>query len=433
MRIGFLFNHDQIHQVAHSLPVALALAESCAGARVFLVATNRRLADEVTRLGGDRLKRSRIVIRYLAMRSPIRRLAAGALASMVPSAKLLVYGDHLDFFRALDMLVVSEKTSLLLKTRYRLHSLKLVHTRHGAGDRAIGFDKASARFDLVLASGRKIRDRLIADAGVAPERVRVVGYPKFDLAPAGTPPFAHDADDDRPIVLYNPHVSPHLSSWFAMGRAILDWFLRHDEYRLIFAPHVMLFERRVALTIDRLRVALPGAIDARVRSASHIHIDLGSPASTDMTHTRAADIYLGDVSSQVYEYIERPRPCIFLDAHATPWRADPNFAHWRFGPVLDRVDDLDKALAHAAADHETRYRAVQHAALAETFDLTSEPSSARAARAIAQAAGLNWPARPPAFPAASAASESARLWRGWVARRDDRRSRHAEPESVESG
>jgi hypothetical protein len=28
MRIGFLFNHDQVHQVAHSLPIALALARS---------------------------------------------------------------------------------------------------------------------------------------------------------------------------------------------------------------------------------------------------------------------------------------------------------------------------------------------------------------------------------------------------------------------
>ena len=27
MRIGFLFNHDQVHQVAHSLPIALALAK----------------------------------------------------------------------------------------------------------------------------------------------------------------------------------------------------------------------------------------------------------------------------------------------------------------------------------------------------------------------------------------------------------------------
>ena len=28
MRLCFLFNHDQIHQIAHSLPIALALAES---------------------------------------------------------------------------------------------------------------------------------------------------------------------------------------------------------------------------------------------------------------------------------------------------------------------------------------------------------------------------------------------------------------------
>ena len=43
--------------------------------------------------------------------------------------------------------------------------------------------------------------------------------------------------------------------------------------------------------------------------APNLRFDPGSPASTDMTYTRAADIYLGDVSSQVYEFIAEPRPC----------------------------------------------------------------------------------------------------------------------------
>ena len=67
--------------------------------------------------------------------------------------------------------------------------------------------------------------------------------------------------DGRPVVLYNPHVSPHLSSWFRVGRQILDWFVEHDEYQLIFAPHVMLFERSFALTIDKLRIDRPGRIE----------------------------------------------------------------------------------------------------------------------------------------------------------------------------
>ena len=51
---------------------------------------------------------------------------------------------------------------MCIRDSFGLEALKLIHTRHGAGDRAIGFDKASGRFDLVLLSGEKIRDRLAA-------------------------------------------------------------------------------------------------------------------------------------------------------------------------------------------------------------------------------------------------------------------------------
>lgn len=48
----------------------------------------------------------------------------------------------------------------------------------------------------------------------------------------------------------------------------------------------------------------------------NLHIDIGSDCSIDMTHTEAADIYLGEVSSQICEFLVRPRPCIFLSAAA---------------------------------------------------------------------------------------------------------------------
>ena len=51
-RLGFLFNHDQIHQVAHSLPIALALAEQGWPGQIVIATTNQRLAAEVRRLGG---------------------------------------------------------------------------------------------------------------------------------------------------------------------------------------------------------------------------------------------------------------------------------------------------------------------------------------------------------------------------------------------
>jgi hypothetical protein len=383
MRIGFLFNHDQTHQVAHSLPVALALARCDPASEVIIAVTSDALAQEVRRLGGEALRQSGIKLQELGIRSWVRRLLVRASASVAPVAKILVYGDNLDFFRTLDVLVVAEKTSLLLRTHFHLNHLKLVHTRHGAGDRAIGFDPASAKFDLVLASGSKIRDRLIRDAGVDAGRIRVVGYPKFEIASTGRAPFTHDGGDDRPIVLYNPHVSPHLSSWYAMGRDILNWFVEHDDYRLIFAPHVMLFHRRFVLSIDKFRIDRGGPIDERVRHAPHIHVDLASPASTDMTYTRCADIYLGDVSSQLYEFLETPRPCAFVDAHHTDWRGDPNYAHWATGPVIGQVSELGAALAYARSDPDGIFKSTQQRLFESSFDLSEEPSSDRAAHAIA--------------------------------------------------
>ena len=162
---------------------------------------------------------------------------------------------------------------------------------------------------------------------------------------------------------------------------MLEHFQRDDRYNLIFAPHVMLFERRFVLTIDKLRIDRPGRIDPAVLAAPNNHVDLGSRASTDMTYSQAADIYLGDVSSQVYEFLYRPRPCLFLDSHGADWRGNPNYAHWQAGEVIADPADLGAALDRAIRDHP-RYLPVQRELVRRSFDLTEERSSDRAARAI---------------------------------------------------
>ena len=369
VRAGFLFNHDQAHQVAHSLPVALALARARADVEVVLASTHPRLTAEVRRICTVAGVSPTVI--ELKLRSGWAQGLDAALGAVAPVRKIMIYGEHLDFFRSLDLLVVAEKTSLALKTRYGL-ALPIVHTRHGAGDRAVGFDPASALFDRVLVSGAKVRDRLVAEAGLDPARVSVVGYPKFDVAGRGPPPRLFG--DGRPVVLYNPHASPRLSSWFRMGRRVLDVFARSGRFNLVFAPHVMLFERPVAL---------PGRPARRHRKAPNIRTDLGGPACLDMTYTEAADIYLGDVSSQVYEFLRRPRPTVFLDAHRTAWRDDPNHAHWRTGPVVDDPAALEEAIDEAVGRHADRYGPIQRELFAYSFDLTDRPSSERAAEVLA--------------------------------------------------
>src|SRR3546814_11806747 len=76
----------------------------------------------------------------------------------------------------------------------------------------------------------------------------IVGYPKFDLPPRTGGPRLFPKE--RPTVLYNPHPSPALSSWYSMGPQILDWFAAQDRYNLIFAPHVMLFRKRLTASLS---------------------------------------------------------------------------------------------------------------------------------------------------------------------------------------
>lgn len=382
-RIGFLFNHDQIHQIAHSLPIALALAAQDGPFEVIIASTSAKLRQEIERLAGSLI--GRITLVDLAMTSPVSRSLVTMFGKILPAHKILIYRDNLEFFRSIDILVVSERTSLLLKSCYGLDRPFMILADHGAGDRAIGFGRKAAMFDHILAAGPKIRDRLVRDAGVDPARLTITGYPKFDACLGEGPPLPMQSNG-KPTVLYNPHVSPHLSSWFGMGARVLEHFLHSDRYNLIFAPHIMLFQRSVTVTIDKLRIARAGSIASKYREAAHFHIDTGSIASTDMSYVRAADIYLGDVSSQVYEFLKNPRPCVFLNAHRCAWEGNPNFAHWQAGPVIETIERLDEALDQAVAAHSYLYRPIQEQLFGYTFDLGTEPSALRAARAILEIA-----------------------------------------------
>jgi hypothetical protein len=163
---------------------------------------------------------------------------------------------------------------------------------------------------------------------------------------------------------------------------VLDFFVDNEDYQLIFAPHVMLFERRFVVSIDKLRFDRPGRLDARYLRSPNIHIDLGSRASSDTSYTTAADIYLGDASSQVYEFLYAPRPCLFLNSHGIDWRGDENFEHWKAGPVIEHPAALAAGLAQAIDTHAAQYLPLQQAMRARSFDISDEPSSERAARAI---------------------------------------------------
>ena len=63
---------------------------------------------------------------------------------------------------------------------------------------------------------------------------------------------------------------------------------------------------------------------------------------------KIADIYLGDVSSSVYEWLYFNKPIIFYNSHNIDWKNDPYYKFWEMGYVVNNTDDLissiDKAL-----------------------------------------------------------------------------------------
>ena len=151
----------------------------------------------------------------------------------------------------------------------------------------------------------------------------------------------------------------------------------------------MLFERRLAVTIQPLRIARPGRVRQSSFNPDDILVDTHGRALTTMEYLNRADIYLGDASSQIYEFLVRPRPCLFFNVHHFDWDKNPDFAHWHAGRVLSDVDELGGALSNVFEDHDLRYRVIQQEMLDYTFDLTRKRSSDRAADVILKIAGAS--------------------------------------------
>lgn len=379
MKIGFLFNHDAGHQAAHLSPVVEALAKHRPDYELVVFASDPAFSESVRRaLPEERL--ARVVFIDLTLPPGVGTLAK-LLDAAMPASRVARLAFHATAFKGLDALVAPERTCLFLKRVFAVKGVKFVHVRHGAGDRAIGFHPSFKEFDLLLLQGEKYRRRLIESGGLDGNDYALIGYPKFDLVNLNQPR-RRLFDNDNPVVFYNPHFSPDMSSWNAMGAGVLDYFARHKELNLIFAPHVMLFKKRVHISPGSFRIMVRHDIPEKYIHCDNILIDVDSPRLFDMTYTLNSDLYLADISSQVIEFLARPRPCVFLNPRRIDWRGREDFAAWRLGDVIEDLDALGPAISKALAE-PNRYEAAQKAHFADTFDLTDEPSSTRAAKAIA--------------------------------------------------
>lgn len=381
----FLFNHDAGHQVAHLAGIAGAFALREKSYRAIVA-----FGSDVTRKEVERLLTPEQIAalhwRSLALPEWLKTLTNG-LNRLVPVHRILRLYWHNAFLRKSVAIVSTERTCLTLKRhwtkfRRRKHCPAFVCVPHGAGDRNVSFHPAFRDFDLLMVSGQKVVDQMV-DAGVStPERCRIIGYPKFDILRGRTPETFFD--NGKPTFLYNPHFDPHMSSWFDHGADILEFFYQNaDRYNLIFAPHVMLFYKKVHISPEYRVTRTRPDIDPKYYDAPNIRIDVDSARLFDMSYTLSADVYIGDVSSQVYEFLHRPRACFFIDTHSAnvPGSA-PEYDFWNNGPVVRTAKQLI-ALLPDHAQIAAQYRKAQEQRMAYTADQSDpRPASERGAEAL---------------------------------------------------
>ena len=348
IRIGFVAI-SQAHQFLHWIPAALELARRD-GVRVEILSSSKAGLAFVKGYDPDGL----LNLVYL----PTPSFHRDGLFS--PPPRWLTLFLHWRKFQQNDLIVTTESTTTFLKDRTPFDK-PMVRMRHGAGDRSGGYRRKTAEFDGLIVNGEKDRQRVIEYGIMPPERIAVCGYCKFEAISPPYDPFP----DARPIAFYNPHFDPTVSSWFGHHDDVIAEMSRVKSWNFIVAPHVKLTKGK----------------PLGQSSSPNVLIDPGSVHSIDMSYVGASSIYIGDASSQVYEFIRNPRPCIFLNLDHRKWRGEDHFAHWNFGQVIDDISEVGPALDRAA-ELQPEYEPVQREWLTKSMDLSPVPASVRHADAI---------------------------------------------------
>lgn len=382
-RALFLFNHDAAHQVAHLAPVAAATAREHRDIETTIAYATPALRARIEQMI-DPADATRIIWEELELGETVGRLC-GAFDRLLPASRLARLRVYEPLFRRADAVVSTERTCLRVQQRLGPQAAPLfIRVPHGTGDRSVTFHPDHRRFDLSLVAGPKIAEQLAAN-GVHAERIRVTGYSKFERIDLSAKPDYFG--NGRPTFVYNPHFDPYLSSWYDAGPDLLAWFASPEgqHYNLIFAPHVMLFRKTTHVSPEYRIVKRRPDIPSSALAAENILIDVDGPKLFDMSYMLSADCYIGDTSSQIYEFLVRPRPTFLLDPNgALAEQGETDLPFLGTGPVIRNPADLADFLEAWKAVGE-RFRPHQQELIDHTFSLTDTPPSVRAANAIAEA------------------------------------------------
>jgi hypothetical protein len=366
VRIAFSFIGGE-HQFLHGAPVAAALSRRPNVIVKAYVPTQRdrtALVELLGELGGDRVE---VVHMGLPLLDAVSDLPCKAL-------RLAWWANRM---RSGDSVVALERTTSLLR-RLPGRCPPLIQIPHGVGGArragGKGVDPRFGLFELALVAGAADRRSTLEFNLLREEQVVAVGHVKL----AGLRRLGHLERrrlfaNERPTIIYNPHFHPRRGTWARYGMAIIDAVRKDGRFNLVVAPHMRLFQA----SSEAFKRNLEALADPE-----WLVIDTGSSRSNDMTYTLGGDIYLGDFSSQVYEWLIYPRPCVFIDQLGDGGLDDSKLpSMWQLGETVTNMDEVLPALHRATGSHGD-YRRRQEEVLLDAIGDCALPADETAADAI---------------------------------------------------
>ena len=222
--------------------------------------------------------------------------------------------------------------------------LKLFYLYHGTGTRSYGFEESIDKYDFIFIPGEYHYNRLQKEVRIDKTKLNIVGHPKFEWEDMMNNRNKSFFNNTNPTFYYNPHWDLSLSSFKKWGKDIIHFFINNKQFNLIFAPHPLIKNYSSRNNID---------IGFDKDISKNIIIDFYSNNNVDGSYLNVSDVYIGDVSSMVTDFIfKKNKSCIFINAHNVDWRHDKNYKFWNCGNVINKLSDFGSTINSAIKNNK---------------------------------------------------------------------------------
>ena len=363
-KIGFIYINKS-YCVYHSLGIAIELAKN-AQVEVVILSTKANESLIKSLIPAD--LQNKLAIKILR---PYWYITIPHYFEIKLQLRPTLFYKYSKLFASFDSLVCTIYEDLFIKKVLpKSVQPKLIFTNHGIPNRSYSFDERALEFDMLCLLGKREKSLRKSINHLRKNNHVITGFLKYDLVKDRKP--KQYFKNDKPVIFYNPHWLSNFSSFHKFGFELLDYFARQNTFNLIFAPHTLLLERNWDFWW-KIR---------KYEQHDHFLIDYGSESSNNMDYTKSADLYLGDISSQAFEFIYyKKRPCLFIDAHQLKGSQEEPLS-WKLGKVIDVVSEIKEKLGQAFVDHEHIYNVVQNEQIEAMFHKDISSPSELAANAI---------------------------------------------------